>query len=423
MVTSSNILNISVADNGSLLANGSVSPDNTPVINVSISGQYAAIGEWVNVFNNGAVIGAVQITANDLSNGYVSFQEALPDGSYHLTSTLSTDPAYFGEPSPPTALQNSANSFNLTIGGTAATFSPITVAGDNVVTPSEDHAGIVVTGSVGTDPALANGNAVKVQIFHTGSSGSPVLVGQATGTIDAAGNYNVVFPANLPLPVGGYSVKVAVTDSNGVVSSATSTFTSALCFMAVTRILTPEGEVAVETLKAGDLVTTSEGKVMPVRWLGRQSVAMVFADPLKAQPIRIKAGALAANVPARDLLISPDHAVLVEGVLVQAGALVNGSTITREVDCPQNFTYYHVELTDHSLVMAENTPAETFIDNVERMSFDNWAEHDALYPETAPMTEMAYPRAKAHRQVPAAVRRAIAQRVEALSSTAGLRAA
>jgi hypothetical protein len=105
---------------------------------------------------------------------------------------------------------------------------------------------------------------------------------------------------------------------------------------------------------------TSDGRTMPVSWIGRQTVSTRFADPLRVLPIRIKAGALGVGVPSRDLLLSSDHAVLVGDVLIQAGALVNGSSIVRETDVPQTFTYYHVELDDHSLILAENTPAETF---------------------------------------------------------------
>src|SRR6267154_5575794 len=95
---------------------------------------------------------------------------------------------------------------------------------------------------------------------------------------------------------------------------------------------------------------------------------------------------------------------MVEKVLVQAGALVNNVSIVREPNVPRTFIYYHIELEDHSLILAENTPAETFIDNVDRLAFDNWEEHKMLYPEGRSIVEMPYPRAKAHRQVPHAIR-------------------
>ena len=191
-----------------------------------------------------------------------------------------------------------------------------------------------------------------------------------------------------------------------------------ICFYPGTLIRTPAGERAVETLSIGDLVLTSGGEARPVRWMGRQTVSTRFADPLRVLPVRVGAGALGENLPVRDLLVSPDHALLVDGVLVQAAALVNGKTIRREHAVPEVFTYWHVELADHALILAEGVPAETFVDNVERMAFDNWDEHEALHGADAPIPEMDLPRAKSPRQVPAAVRRSLAARAEALLGAA-----
>jgi hypothetical protein len=182
-------------------------------------------------------------------------------------------------------------------------------------------------------------------------------------------------------------------------------------------VRTPDGEVSVESLKRGDLVLTVDGRIMPISWLGRQTVSTLFSDPMRVLPIRIKAGALAENVPSRDLLLSPDHAILVEGALIQAGALVNGSSIVRERNVPRVFTYYHIEVDDHSLILAENTPAETFVDNVDRLGFDNWAEHKALYPNGKPIEELPYPRAKSHRQVPVSTRVMLGARAQAIGAT------
>ena len=212
---------------------------------------------------------------------------------------------------------------------------------------------------------------------------------------------------------GASSDDLALTTINGTLAI------ESLCFLAGTLIATPDGSRAIETLRAGDLVLTSDGRAQPVRWLGRQTVATRFADPMRTAPIRIRRDALGDGLPARDLHVSPDHALMVDGVFVQAGALVNGVSITREDrDLPDSLVYYHVELADHSLILAEGVPAETFIDNVDRLAFDNWDEHAALNDDTAPMCELPHPRAKAHRQVPAALRARLLARGCALAGQA-----
>jgi hypothetical protein len=169
------------------------------------------------------------------------------------------------------------------------------------------------------------------------------------------------------------------------------------CFYPGTRLATAAGEIEVQHVRAGTMLKTASGALLPVRWLGWSEVSRRFADPLRSLPIRIMAGALAEGVPARDLLVSPDHAVFIEGVLAQAGALVNGVSIIREENVPESFRYYHVELATHELLLAENCPAESFVDNVDRTNFHNW---DARETPTEAVAEMGYPRAKSSRQLP-----------------------
>ena len=190
-----------------------------------------------------------------------------------------------------------------------------------------------------------------------------------------------------------------------------------MCFLEGTLIATPSGERAVEMLRIGDLVLTAEGAVAPVRWMGHRSLhafgpdGYLRADPLRVMPIRIRVGALGDNLPVRDLLVSPDHAILVEDILIQAGALVNGLSVVRERRLPERFTFYHVELADHALILAEGVAAETFVDNVNRLGFDNWAEHEALYGNEPCIAEMPYPRALSHRQVPQEIHQRLMDRV------------
>ena len=95
--------------------------------------------------------------------------------------------------------------------------------------------------------------------------------------------------------------------------------------------------------------------------------------------------------------------MLVAGVICHAGALVNGTTITRVPmeDMGDSYTVYHIETEAHEIILANGAAAETFIDNVGRKVFDNFAEFDALYGDVPEMEELPYPRAMSARQVPA----------------------
>jgi len=181
------------------------------------------------------------------------------------------------------------------------------------------------------------------------------------------------------------------------------------CFSKGTAIATPVGERAVETLAIGDEVLNTEGQSVAVKWIGRQTLSSFTARLSGELPVCISAGALGNGLPRRDLLVSPGHALLVDGVLVNAAALVNGTSIAKLQAWQGDVEYFHIETEAHEMILAEGTPAETFIDTVSRERFDNHAEYVALYPNAPAMVELELPRVTHARQLSRFTERRLAE--------------
>ena len=120
-------------------------------------------------------------------------------------------------------------------------------------------------------------------------------------------------------------------------------------------------------------------------------------------------------MPLRDLVLTADHALLIDGLLINAGALVNGAGIdwVPLSELGDTYTVYHIETEEHDIILAEGAPAETFIDYVGRQSFDNYAEYVALYGEERLITEAPYPRISTPRLLPPALKARLAGAVAA----------
>jgi len=140
---------------------------------------------------------------------------------------------------------------------------------------------------------------------------------------------------------------------------------TAACYGGGTLIQTSLGLVAVEHLSTGDLVLTVDGEHKPIIWIGSSKIdCSRQTHQEKAYPIRIAKGALAENLPQRDLYLSPDHSLLIDGVMIPAYCLVNEISITQ--DRSKNLvTYYHVELPKHEAIYAEGVPAESYLETSE----------------------------------------------------------
>lgn len=178
------------------------------------------------------------------------------------------------------------------------------------------------------------------------------------------------------------------------------------CFAAGTLIRTPDGETKVEALQIGDQVLASDGRSIAVKWIGRQTVDKRFTPTERFVPVRIKAGALGGALPHSDLVLTADHALILDGLAINAGALVNGQTIAWETAArlPERVTYYHVETEGHEAILANGAAAESFIDYIGRRTFDNYAEYVALYGEDRAIAEMPLARISARRHLPPSIR-------------------
>jgi Hint domain len=153
------------------------------------------------------------------------------------------------------------------------------------------------------------------------------------------------------------------------------------CYCPGTLIKTPRGETAVEKLKIGDKVMTMSGAARPIKWIGRRSYRGRFLRGRKEiLPVCIKAGALADNVPRRDLWISPHHAMYLDGVLIEARDLINSVSIVQAAHV-EHVEYFHIELDTHDVISAEGALAESFIDDDSRGMFHNAHEYGALYAD------------------------------------------
>ncbi len=166
------------------------------------------------------------------------------------------------------------------------------------------------------------------------------------------------------------------------------------CFTPGVMIATDRGEVAVEHLRAGDLVVTRDGGLQPVRWVGQRQLGLadLIVRP-ELRPVRITAGALGAGLPRRDTLVSPQHRMLIEGagpemLFGEAEVLVAALHLTGLAGVDQRLTpgvcYIHVLLDRHEIIRANGSWTESFQPadrTLGAMDHAQRAEIAMLFPE------------------------------------------
>jgi len=326
------------------------------------------------------------ISGGSYTGLYVDWKTETPSSFYEGSPSLYTSVVNPASSSPKTPLR-------LTSDGTSGTGSVPVISGlsssetGNDATTLAPFANVTVTDADSTTTTSAT-----IILSHNGvaTDGDGVLSGPGL-THTGAGTYTVAFtsPANLTAELDALSFKptsgqvtpgntvatlfaLSVNDSDGSTSASTTLTVTAACFLRGTMIANPAGEVPVESLGAGDLVTVVETGVHAVRavaWVGAGAIdAADHDDTETAFPVRVRRHAFADNVPHRDLLVTPEHCILTEAGLTPVRMLVNGRSIV--VDrAISSYGFFHVELERHGILLAEGLATESYLDTGNRDLF------------------------------------------------------
>lgn len=262
-----------------------------------------------------------------------------------------------------------------------------TLFGDFTHTGGADVPDQNVTAS--TVAGITVGNTVDSRYYYTitgsdGSTGRAYFI-----ATNSSNNYGPLFAANFKLTPGVTYTFGAFNTDGGVA------YTSLIhCFANGTLIETRQGPVAVEDLRTGDCVRTLDSGFQPIRWIASRTLDSIdLALRPKLRPIRIRAGALGDGVPGRDLLLSPQHRVLIrssvvrrmfaeEEVLVAANKLLDVNGI-EQLDAIEKVTYFHVLLDDHQIVFSNGAATESLFLGTETLN--------ALTPEARMEIELLFP--------------------------------
>jgi hypothetical protein len=208
----------------------------------------------------------------------------------------------------------------------------------------------------------------------------------------------------------GFDGRVVVLDGNGatVGSIAFENIENIIpCFTPGTMIATARGEVAVEALRTGDRVMTRDNGYQAIRWIGSKPLTHteLLADP-SLQPVLIRKDALGPGLPDRDMMVSPQHRMLLTGgradllfgeteMLARAIHLADLPGITR---CSlSGVTYKHVLFDQHEIIRANNTWTESFQPGdrtIGGMEDDVREELFKLFPELVHRNAGTYPSAR-----------------------------
>ena len=224
---------------------------------------------------------------------------------------------------------------------------------------------------IGAAPSAINTSAVLNGIIQGFTSTDTIdLTGfYATSASYAGGNLTLTnsINAHTTLHFSGGPFNIGTPH---ITTNASGTVLTILCYVAGTNIATPSGEVPVQRLAIGDMVLTQRGEAKPIAWIGKGKALATRGQRSAATPVIVRKGALADNVPHRDLHLTKGHSLYLDGALIPVEFLVNHRSIVWD-DRAQEVEIYHIELAAHDVLLAEGAPTESYRDDGNRWLFQN----------------------------------------------------
>jgi len=310
------------------------------------------------------------------------------DDTIHLEGTFGNDEIVGGE----TGETTGDEAGSVSDGSSTASFSEIeaitTGSGDDTIDASLATSPLTLDAGAGNDTITGGTGADTLEggtgddTFYAGE-GDHVSGGENAGDADVldltgAGPSRVIYNEGDP-----ESGTVEFLDGSGNITGTMTfdeieTVNFIPCFTPGTLIATPEGPRAVEDLAPGDRVLTRDNGVKLLEWVGQRllNANHLAANP-RLMPVRIKAGALGFGLPERDMMVSPQHKMLISDaraellfgeheVLVAAVHLVGLPGIDR-IDV-EEVIYIHVMFDAHEIIMAEGAWTESYQPGVHVLS-------------------------------------------------------
>lgn len=311
-----------------------------------------------------------------VSSGGTTSNTTLGAGGVELVSSGGT--AYA------TTISN-GGTLSATSGGILTGTTTVSGGGTLVLGGDNGNSTVNLAGTSFDQPAsvvISAGTTNISETFTGWSDGDQIVFKGLTGTassISFSDANHITFTLGgqtFTLNIVGVRDKFKFIDENGTTILET-------CFLTGTLVRMLSGYVPVEAIRPGDAIMVREDNTFvsrEVKWVGKSKavVRSTASYPDDAgYPVRIMKDALADGVPFKDMLVTPEHCLFIDGAFIPARMLVNGRNISYDTRYAV-YDYYHVETAQHAVIEADGVLTETYLDTGNRKSFDCLSDSDVV---------------------------------------------